>query len=121
MLKILNLFNKKKKKERTDVYSWILSIEKKYWSNERISYEEFVLLAMACCTICFEYEQIEYQIDNTDYYSSSLHIIGPTWEKGERLIKTEKYKSIIDLLNKARINGKTIKNIWNEVNYVIKG
>ncbi len=90
-------------------------IDYKYQKKEKMYYEEFLLLSLIYDNVYFIYCQTEYQIDTSLPDITSLFIIEYDEKLNKKFQKEEKYCSVFELFNKARINGKTIKEIWNEV------
>lgn len=87
--------------------------------REKISYEEFTMLCLANQELEFVYLDKIYEICNgidsgrSFFWGTKYEGTGKsrkcTWEKEENYSTTE------ELLDKVRINGKTIKETWNEV------
>lgn len=87
----------------------------KYYNKQKITYEEYVFILMATNDeIYFLNANDEYQIVYDSSESVSMCI---TEYKGTQKIseRCESYSSIIELLDRFRIDGKKICDIWNEV------
>lgn len=92
-------------------------IDQKYLKKEKIFYEEFILLSLVYDNVYFVYHQTEYQIDRGLPDITSLFIIEHSKKLNKELKKEEKYCSVFELFNEVRINGKTIKEVWEDVTF----
>ena len=105
----------------------LLSKNKKEWTRaenidfayykldigEEISYDEFVLMLSTGDELCFTHDDIVYEI----YYESPCSIIFYRGEyRGTEKISSsqEEYSTIVELLDKVRIQEKTIEEIWDD-------
>jgi hypothetical protein len=89
----------------------------KYNKRQKISYEEYLLmLTETKDEVWFWYDNTEYQID---YGLSGITAMYITEYDGKqkKSERSENYSSIIELLDQFRINGKTIKDIWKDVEF----
>ena len=89
----------------------------KYYNKQKITYEEYVFILMATNDeIYFLYANDEYQIVYDSSESVSMCI---TEFKGTQKVsgRSESFSSIIELLDKFRIEGKRIRDIWDEVTF----
>ena len=86
----------------------------RYYKGQRITYEEYLLLLETNDEIDFLYADNKYQIihESNDIVSMCI-----TEYKGSQKVseRSEQFSSIIELLDKFRIEGKRIRDIWNEV------
>jgi len=90
--------------------------------REKISYEEFAMLCLANQELEFVYQGKTYEITNglksgrsffwgTVYAGTGNHR-KCTWEQEKNYDTTE------ELLDGVRINGKTIKDIWDDISFI---
>lgn len=107
----------KKSENRRTLSEQIDLIDYKYQKKEKMFYEEFVLLSLIYDSIYFVYRQTEYKIDTGLPDVTSFFIIKYDDKTTKKLIKEEKYNSVFELFNEVRIDGRTIKGIWNEVSF----
>lgn len=105
---------RKRENERT-LNEQIELIDHKYQKKQKMFYEEFLLLSLIYDSVYFVYRQTEYQIDRGLPDITSLFIIEYDEKLNKKLKKEEKYCSVFELFNEVRINGKTIKEVWDEV------
>ena len=86
----------------------------KYYEKEKLTYEEFAFLTMTNDEVSFFYKNMLYQIDYGLRDITAMYI---TEYKGSQKVseRSEQFSSIIELLDKFRIEGKRIRDIWNEV------
>ena len=91
-------------------------ISNKYYEKQKITYEEFVILLATNDELWFYYNDTEYQVLYESNEVCSMYI---TKYDGDKKIfeRCENFLSVIELLDKFRIEGKTIKDIWNKVSY----
>lgn len=91
-------------------------IDAKYHAKQRITYEEYVILVASKYEAWFVYKDIEYQVD---YGLENIVAMYVTVYNGTEKVsgKSVNFLSIFELLDKFRIEGKTIKEIWDEVIY----
>ncbi|MDR2822212.1 MAG: hypothetical protein LBV58_01490 [Acholeplasmatales bacterium] len=95
----------------------IYVIDYKYNNNQKITYEEFVvLLFVTNDELWFWYEDAEYQIDHGISEITSMCMTKYDKEQKE-IVRIENYSSIIELLDKFKIKNKNIKEIWNDVSF----
>ena len=88
----------------------------KYYKHKKISYEEYEMLAMTNDEVFFNYRNTEYQIIHE---SNSITVFYVTeydadW-KTKISERSEQYNSTVELLEQARIDSKSIREIWDEV------
>ena len=88
----------------------------KYYNKQKITYEEYVFILATNDEIYFLYANDEYQIVYDSSESVSMCI---TEFKGTQKVsgRSESFSSIIELLDKFRIEGKRIRDIWDEVTF----
>lgn len=89
----------------------------KYFKLEKISYAEYELLALfANDEIWFCYKNTVYQIDHGLPNIITMYI---TKYKNKQKIseRSENFSTVAELLNKFTIDGKTIKEIWDDVTF----
>lgn len=87
----------------------------KYHKHEKISYAEYEMMAINTIDeIWFFYNNTEYQID---YGLPNITAMYITEYDGKQKVseRSENYSSVIELLDQFRIDGKTIKEIWESV------
>ena len=88
----------------------------RYYKGQKITYEEYLLLLETNDEIDFLYADNKYQIihESNDIVSMCI-----TEYKGSQKVseRSEQFSSIIELLDKFRIEGKRIRDIWDEVSY----
>ena len=88
----------------------------KYYNKQKVTYEEYVLMLATNDEIYFLYANNEYQIVYDSSESVSMCI---TEFKGTQKVsgRSESFSSIIELLDKFIIEGKRIRDIWDEVTF----
>lgn len=89
----------------------------KYFKHEKISYAEYELMVLYTSDeIWFYYKNAVYQID---YGLPNITAMYITKYKNKQKIseRSENFSSVIELLNKFTIDGKTIKEIWGDVTF----
>lgn len=89
----------------------------KYYKHEKISYAEYEMMALATKDeIWFYYNNTEYQID---YGLPNITAMYVTEYKNKQKVseRSENFSTINELLDKFRIDGKTIKDIWESVEF----
>lgn len=89
----------------------------KYFKREKISYAEYELMVLYTSDeIWFYYKNAVYQID---YGLPNITAMYITKYKNKQKIseRSENFSSVIELLNKFTIDGKTIKEIWGAVTF----
>ncbi len=85
-------------------------------NGKPISYEEYILLLSTNDEIWFLYNDTEYQVVHES--EQIISMCSTRFERTQRiLINCQKYSSLNELLEKFRIDGKTIKEIWNNVTF----
>jgi hypothetical protein len=86
----------------------------KYQKREKISYEEYVVLLTTNDEIWFSLNNKVYQVDHGAPGITSMFI---TEFDGSNKIseRSEDFSSIIDMLHHFKIEGKTIKELWDDV------
>lgn len=88
-------------------------ISYKYYDKMKITYEEYVLLAIAD-EIEFFYNDTLYQIDYGIENITAMCIT--KYKEGNKvLIESINYSSIFELLDQFQIDGKRIREIWDNV------
>lgn len=88
----------------------------KYYNKQKITYEEYVLMLATNDEIFFVFANDEYQIVYDSNKSVSICIT--EFDGAQRVSeRCESYSSIIELLDKFRIKGKRIRDIWDEVTF----
>lgn len=89
----------------------------KYFKLEKMSYAEYELMVLYTSDeIWFYYKNAVYQID---YGLPNITAMYITKYKNKQKIseRSENFSSITELLNKFTIDGKTIKEIWDDVTF----
>lgn len=89
----------------------------KYFKLEKMSYVEYELMVLYTSDeIWFYYKNAVYQID---YGLPNITAMYITKYKNKQKIseRSENFSSITELLNKFTIDGKTIKEIWDDVTF----
>ena len=87
----------------------------RYEKHQPLTYEEFVIVAdVTNDELSFLHDDIEYQIC---YESADVVYMCATSYKDhpEKLLRCEKFASLIELFDKFRIDGKRIRDIWDNV------
>lgn len=87
----------------------------KYYEKQKLTYEEFVVLAMSD-EIEFFYNGKLYQIDYGNRGQVTLFITDEKVNQTKN-VQSVSFISIFELLDKFRIDGKSIKDIWNDVEF----
>lgn len=86
----------------------------KFYRNQKMIYEEFVMMLMTNDELCFYYNDNVYQIDHS--LSSATYVCIIEYNGNQRLPqRNEKFSSIIDMLDRFRIDGKRIREIWDDI------
>lgn len=89
----------------------------KYHKHEKISYAEYEMMAINTNDeIWFFYKNTEYQID---YGLPNITAMYITEYDGKQKVseRSENFSSVVELLDQFRIDGKTIKEIWGNVEF----
>ncbi len=88
----------------------------KYFKRLKVTYEEYVIMLATNDEIWFCYKNTVYQVI---HQSSTITTMWITEYNGKQKISEhgENFASIIELLDKFRIEGKAIKDIWQEVTF----
>ena len=89
----------------------------KYFKHEKMSYAEYELMVLYTSDeIWFYYKNAVYQIDYGIPNITAMYI---TKYKNKQKIseRSENFSSVTELLNKFTIDGKTIKEIWDDVTF----
>ncbi|MCL2522504.1 MAG: hypothetical protein FWE36_06560 [Erysipelotrichales bacterium] len=91
----------------------------KYHKKQKIFYEEYVMMALANDEIYFCYNNTEYEIDHgtKDVVVFFIKKYNENYQTISE--KKETYSSVIELLNQVRIDGKLIREIWNQTHFGI--
>jgi len=106
----------KKRFDELSVDEKIELISNKYYNKQKITYEEYVILAMTNDEIWFWFNNTEYQIDHGLSEFTSIYIT--EFKENKKISeRSENFTSIIELFEKFRIDGKNIKEIWDNVNF----
>ena len=85
----------------------------RYYEKQKITYEEFVVLAMFD-EVEFFYKGMLYQIDYSIPEFTSLYIT--PYPNGTKVLgKSIKFNSILELFAQFRVEGKRICDIWDEI------
>ncbi len=108
--KLVNMpFNALSFQEKIDV------IYDKYQNKQKITYEEYVILLFVTNDeLWFWYENTEYQIDHGISEITTIYMTEYDKEQ-KKIVRSENYSSIIELLDKFKIKNKKIKELWNDV------
>lgn len=107
----------KKQENERSLSEQIELIDNKYQKKKKMLYEEFILLALIYDNVYFIYRQTEYQIDSALPNITSLFMIEYDEKSCIKTKTEEKFCSVFELFNRARIDGKTMKEIWDEVTF----
>ena len=88
----------------------------KYFKKQKITYEEYVIMLAVNDEIWFCYNNTVYQVDYGIPNVTAMYI---TEYNGIQKVseRSENYSSIIELLDKFRIEGKRIREIWDDVTF----
>ena len=89
---------------------------RKYYNNQKITYEEYVLMLATNDELWFWHNDTEYQVI---YVIPNMTTMSVTKYDGNKKVseRSENYKSIIDLLQNFRIDGKCIRDVWDEISF----
>lgn len=107
----------KKSNTELSLQEKIALIYDKFYKKQRITYEEYAILLFATNDeLCILYKNVKYQID---YGISNVTAMYITEYDGQKKIseRSENYSSVIELLDKFKIEGKAIKDIWNDIKF----
>ena len=89
---------------------------RRYYNNQAITYEEYVIMLATNDELWFWYNNTEYQVVYTVPGMTTIH--ATKYDGGKKTSEyAENYKSIIDMLDNFKIDGKRIKDIWSEVSF----
>lgn len=104
------MFSKSKKKD-DNVFG---AIYLKYQKKQKISYEEYVILLATNDEIWFSLNNTVYQVNHGIQSITSMFIT--EYDDSQKISeRSENYTSIIDLLHNFKVNGKTIKELWDDI------
>lgn len=88
----------------------------KFFKGEHLSYEEFVIMLSTNDELYFMYDEKEYQIEHSG--NNIVNMCVSRYENNKIILeRNEKFNSIIELLNKFKIEGKSIHEIWTNVHF----
>lgn len=90
-------------------------ISARYYEKQKITYEEYVILLATNDEVWFIYKDKEYQVEH-DLKHVAMCITRYEGKIGI-LEYHEKFSSVIELLDKFKIEGKRIRDIWEAVTY----
>jgi len=103
----------------------IAAVHNKINNNEKLNYEDFLILCSSYGEVEFFYKSAKYGILrlNDDYSSGKDKCWDKTkdyyvfyeWNKSET---EQKYKTIEEFAAKASIKGQLLKDIWNEIDKI---
>ena len=86
----------------------------KFYKGEHISYEEFVIMLSTNDELYFMYDEKEYQIEYSG--NDGVHMCVSRYENNNIILeRSEKFNSVVELLNNFRIEGKSIHEIWPNI------
>lgn len=89
---------------------------RRYYNNQAITYEEYVIMLATNDELWFWYNNTEYQVVYTVPGMTTMY--ATKYDGGKKISEYfENYKSIIDMLDNFKIDGKRIKDIWPEVSF----
>lgn len=87
----------------------------KFYKGEHISYEEFVIMLSTNDELYFMYNDKEYEIE---YFNNFIFINVTRLENNKIILeRSEKFSTIIELLNNFKVDGKSICEIWPNVRF----
>ncbi|MBO5323694.1 MAG: hypothetical protein J6A88_06310 [Oscillospiraceae bacterium] len=88
----------------------------KFINGQHMTYEEFVLMLSTNDELWFMYNDLEYFIEHTgpDLVSMCATRID---DPNDSPVINEPFVSVIDLLDNFRINGKRIRDVWENVSF----
>lgn len=107
----MGLFNKKK--QQNNIFD---IAHEKYSKKQKITYEEYVIILATNDEISFVFNDTEYQVVHINPEVTEM-CISKIDENKLIFERSEKYSSIIDMLNNFRIDGKRIIDIWDNVSF----
>jgi hypothetical protein len=92
-------------------------IYERYMKKQRITYEEYVLILMTTNDeLWFCYDDTVYQVDYGIPGITAMYIT--KFNRKQKISeRSENYSSVIDMLDKFKIEGKTIKEIWDDITF----
>lgn len=87
----------------------------KYHKHEKISYAEYEMMTITSNDeICFCYNNTEYQIIHEARGITAIYII--EYDGKQKVSeRSENFLTVNELIDKFRIDGKAIKDIWKDV------
>jgi len=89
---------------------------KKFFKDEHITYEEFVIMLSTNDELYFNYNEREYQVEYVG--GKSVYMCVTKLENGKTILeRKERFNSLIDLLTHFKVDGKTIHEIWPSVRF----
>lgn len=97
------------------IRKWFDPTDRMYWDHEKMQYEEFILLTFVYDYVKFYYNDNEYAIEFGQGDKSLFTTVKIDSVSKQETITTEEYSTVFELLDKVRIDGKTIKDIWDDV------
>ena len=88
----------------------------KFFNGEYYSYEEYVIMLSTYDELYFMYHEKEYQVEH--HGDGSVYMCVSRYENNIMILeRSEKFNSIIELLNNFRIEGKLIREIWQNISF----
>ncbi|MBQ9735415.1 MAG: hypothetical protein IJV96_01350 [Clostridia bacterium] len=102
-----------KKKQKNSILD---DAYRRYYSNQSITYEEYVIMLATNDELWFWHNNTEYQVVYNIPGFTTMYV---TKYDGEKKLSeySENYKSIIDMLENFTIDGRRIRDIWSEVSF----
>ncbi len=88
----------------------------KYFSKQKITYEEFIILLSTNDELIFYIGDIKYQIIYESDNVVAMYVTNYS-ESREKNLNIVRYGSLNDLLAKFKIEGKNIKDIWDRISF----
>ncbi len=88
----------------------------KYYKRLKITYEEYVFLTLTNDELWFLYKDNEYML--SFHYDEYVSMLVTEYKDGQKsLERVENFSSIFELLDKFKIEDKTIKEVWEDVTF----
>ena len=89
---------------------------RRYYNNQAITYEEYVIMLATNDELWFWHNNAEYQVIYSIPNTTTMYV---TKYDGDKKVSehSENFKSIIDMLENFRIDGRCIRDIWSDVSF----
>jgi hypothetical protein len=86
----------------------------KHRKKQKVTYDEFAMMLLTNDELFFEHNNIAYEVvHNSPIVFFCINVV---YDNGKSTAeRAEEYSNIVDLLQKVRIGGKAIREIWDFV------